>query len=109
MEFIKPQINVEVNMGIERNNQKNVDNGSSPWLLDPAFVAQVWASLRILPGGIKGEYPISYKDVKMIYNNGKDAIAQIVGGKTVVKKVYLKKLVRQDPTGIWTVIGYDLK
>ena len=35
------------------------------------------------------------------------AIAEITASNTKAKYVYLEKLVRQDPTGIWTVVGFD--
>ncbi len=103
----KPQIEVPIDLESETNEQKSVDAGHSPWKLDPAFVAQVFASLLISPEGIVGDYPIPYQDVKIIRNNGKTAIAEITGEKTTVSHVYLKRLVRQDETGIWTVVGYN--
>lgn len=39
-------------------------------------------------------------------NDGIEAMIE-VSGESPIKKVYLKKLVRQDPSGIWTVVGYD--
>lgn len=103
----KPRIEVPVDLESETNEQKSVDAGHSPWKLDPAFVAQVFASLLISPEGIVGDYPIAYQDVKIVQNNGKTAIAEMNGEKTTVSRVYLKRLVRQDETGIWTVVGYD--
>ncbi|MGI6085795.1 MAG: LolA family protein [Acetivibrionales bacterium] len=103
----RPQVDVTADMEIERNEQKSVDAGHSPWRLDHEFVAQVFASLKISPEGIMGEYPIREDQLKTIYNSGTEAIVEVAGEKTVVKRVYLKRLVRQDPTGIWTVVGYD--
>ncbi len=103
----KPQIKVEVDLPAEENEQKSVDSGHSPWKLDPVFVTQVFASLLLSPEGIVGDYPIAYGNIKIILNNGIDAIAEIKDEKSVAKYVYLKRLVRQDDTGIWTVIGYD--
>ncbi len=102
-----PEIEVPINLGIEENDQKSVDAGHSPWKLDPAFVAQVFVSLQISPKGITGDYPIKYEDLNVIYNTGVEAIVEVTGDKTPTRKVYLKRLVRQDPTGIWTVVGYD--
>jgi outer membrane lipoprotein-sorting protein len=102
-----PQIKVPVDLNIEENEQKSVDAGHSPWRLDPAFVAQVFVSLKISPGGITGEYPVKYEDVKVLQNTGKIAIVEVKGGKTPIKNVYLKRLIRQDSTGIWTVVAYD--
>jgi len=103
----KPQIEVPIDMEIERNTQKSVDSGHTPWKLDPAFVTQVFVGQLIYPEGIVGDYPISMDEIKIVYNDGKAAVAQISGEKTPAKNVYLKKLVREDATGIWTVVGYD--
>lgn len=103
----EPQIKVDVDQEVEENEQKSVDAGHSPWKLDPAFVTQVFASLLLSPEGIVGDYPIAYENVKIISNNGTDAIAEIKDEKSIAKYVYLKRLVRQDDTGIWTVVGYD--
>jgi len=40
-------------------------------------------------------------------NTGKDVIVEVSDDKAPVKRVYLKRLIRQDSTGIWTVVGYD--
>ncbi|HHV28921.1 LolA family protein [Acetivibrio mesophilus] len=103
----KPQIEVAVDLEAEKNEQKSVDAGHSPWKLDPVYVAQVFVSLKISPEGIEGEYPVNYEDMKIIKNNGIDAIVEVSGDITTVRKVYLKRLIRQDSTGIWTVVGYD--
>ncbi len=105
----EPQIKVEVDQSVEENEQKSVDGGHSPWKLDPAFVAQVFASLLLSPEGIVGDYPIAYENVDIVENNGVDAIAKIRNDKSIAKYVYLKRMVRQDETGIWTVVGYDTK
>ncbi|MFL0194255.1 LolA family protein [Clostridium sp. WILCCON 0269] len=103
----KPQVEVPVDLKVEEQEQKNVDAGHSPWKLDPVFVAQVFASLKISPEGIQGEYPIKYEELKVIKNTGKEAIIEVGGDKTTIKRVYLKRLIREDNTGIWTVVGYD--
>ena len=54
-----------------------------------------------------GDYPIAYENIEIISNNGIDAIAEIKDKKSIAKYVYLKRLIRPDDTGIWTVIGYD--
>jgi outer membrane lipoprotein-sorting protein len=103
----KPEVDVPVDLIIEENEQKSVDAGHSPWKLDPAFVAQVFASLALSPQGIQGDYPIKYDDITMVSNNGVEAVAEIAGDVSTIRRVYLKRLVRQDETGIWSVIGYD--
>lgn len=103
----KPRIQVPVNLKAEEGDQKNADSGHSPWKLDPVFVAQVFVSLKISPQGIQGDYPIKTEEMKVIQNTGKEAVIEVSGNKAPVKRVYLKRLIRQDPTGIWTVVGYD--
>ncbi len=106
-ESMEYRMEVPVDMEAEQNEQKSVDAGHSPWKLDPAFVAQVFVSLKISPEGITGDYPIPYEDFKVTQNSGTEAVVEVLGGKTPVSRVYLKRLVRQDSTGIWTVVGYD--
>lgn len=103
----EPTIKVDVDLAAEKQEQKSVDAGHSPWKLDPAFVAQVFASLLLSPEGITGEYPIPYEEIEVTANNGIDATAEIKSTNSIAKYVYLKRLVRQDDTGIWTVVGYD--
>lgn len=102
-----PQASVPVDLEVEENEQKAVDAGHSPWKLDPTFVAQVFVSLQISPEGIVGEYPVHYEDFKVVENTGTVAILELSSDKTPISKVYLKKLIRQDNAGIWTVVGYD--
>ncbi len=102
-----PEISTEIDLKIEESEQKSVDAGHSPWKLDPVFVSQVFASLLLSPEGVIGEYPISYEDIVIIENDGSRAIAWIKSENTLAEYIYLKRLIRQDETGIWTVIGYD--
>ncbi|MCB2289801.1 hypothetical protein LGK97_08485 [Clostridium sp. CS001] len=104
-----PKVKVPYDLETERNDQKSIDAGHSPWRLDPVFVSQVFVSLKISPQGIVGDYPIKEEDLKLIEKNDKEAIVEVSGSKTPITKVYLERLVRQDSTGIWTVVGYDPK
>lgn len=65
-----PEIPVDVDMEVEKADQIAADSGSSPWKLDPVYVAQVFVSLQISPEGITGEYPIDYNDLVIADNNG---------------------------------------
>jgi hypothetical protein len=103
----KPKVDVPYDIEEEKNTQKNVDEGHSPWRLDPIFVAQVFVSLKISPEGIEGEYPIRYEDLKIVKNDGIRAVVKVLDKSSPVSRVYLERLVRQDSTGIWTVVGYD--
>ena len=103
----KPEVEVPVDLTVEENTQKSVDGGSSPWKLDPVFTAQVFVSLEMSPEGIVGDYPISIEDLTIVENTGTEAIVEVSGDETPIRRVYLKRLIRQDSTGIWTVVGYD--
>ncbi len=105
---LKPQIEVKVNLDMEKNSQKSVDEGHSPWKLDPIYTAQVFSSLHQIPEGIIGDYPIEYENLKLIYSNSEFSVVQVDDQDTNIHMVYLKRLIRQDETGIWTVVGYDL-
>lgn len=104
-----PEVSVPYDISVVENTQKSVDEGHSPWNLDPVFVAQVFASLQLSPGGITGDYPIDYEDLKVIKQTSADAIVKVNSDKSAIARIYLKRLVRQDETGIWTVVGYDLR
>ncbi|EGW39586.1 sigma-E factor regulatory protein RseB domain-containing protein [Desulfosporosinus sp. OT] len=101
----QPSINVAADMDVVKQNQQQVDSGSSPWQLDPLQVAFTFAVLQISPGGIKGDPPLDFNSLKITTNTGTDTVIQISEGP--VKTVYLKRLIRQDQSGIWTVVGYD--
>ncbi|NMA69778.1 MAG: hypothetical protein GX958_10205 [Desulfitobacterium sp.] len=98
-------ISVPVDMEIVKNNQQQVDSGSSPWQLDPKQVAMTFISLQISPEGIQGEAPIAYESLQLVANDGQKAVVE--AGDGPVAKVYLERLIRQDETGIWTVTGYE--
>lgn len=101
----QPSVKVEIDMEVVKNNQQQVDAGSSPWQLDPTQVAFTFAVLQIYPEGIQGEPPLDFKSLKISSNTGTDAMIQISEGP--VQTVYMKRLIRQDQSGIWTVVGYD--
>ncbi|WFA09014.1 sigma-E factor regulatory protein RseB domain-containing protein [Tissierella sp. Yu-01] len=105
----KPDVEVDVNLEIQKANQISVDSGSSPWMLDPVYVAQIFISMEISPEGIVGDYPINYEDLVIVDNDEINAAIELNSEKTDITRVYLGRLVRQDTTGIWTVIGYDVK
>ena len=77
--------------------------------LNPVRVSQIFVTLKLSPQGITGDYPIKTEDLKFIQKNDAEAVVEVSGSKTNISKVYLERLVRQDSTGIWTVVGYDPK
>jgi hypothetical protein len=103
----KYQVEVAYDMEAEENTQKSVDEGHSPWRLDPAYVAQVFVSLMISPEGITGDYPIPYEDFKVLESSAAESVVEVNNDKSPVSRVYLERLVRQEEGGIWTVVGYD--
>lgn len=105
---LKPQVEVKVDLELEKHTQKSVDEGHSPWRLDPLFTAQVFTSLHLFPEGIVGDFPIEYENLKLISSNNEFAIVQVDDPDTNINMVYLKRLIRQDETGIWSVVGYDI-
>lgn len=102
-----PKVQVITDIKEVENIQKSVDEGHSPWRLDPAYVSQVFASTLIEPEGAEGEYPIPYDSIKMLAASDSKAIAEVCVNDTAVKRIYLEKQIRQDSTGAWTVVGYD--
>jgi ribosome maturation protein Sdo1 len=103
------KVKVPFNLEIEKNEQKSVDSGRSLWKLNPIRVSQIFVTLKLSPQGITGDYPIKTEDLKFIQKNDAEAVVEVSGSKTPISKVYLERLVRQDSTGIWTVVGYDPK
>lgn len=104
---ISPQVEVQYNVEVEKNTQKSVDKGHSPWRLDPVATTQVFVSLQISPSGIEGEYPIELNNLKLLNSDNEVAIVEVNDPDTNIHTVYLKRLIRQEESGIWTVVGYD--
>ncbi|KAF1085333.1 hypothetical protein SPSYN_01469 [Sporotomaculum syntrophicum] len=101
----KAQVKVPVDMEITSASQQQVDRGSSPWQLDPLQVSLTFVNLKVTPEGISGEPEMPMSSFKLVTNNGAEAVVEVANGP--VKQVYLQRLVRQDETGIWSVVGYD--
>jgi len=43
--------------------------------------------------------------MQVVTNTGARAVVEMSTGP--MQRVYLERLVRQDPSGIWSVVGYD--
>lgn len=104
---ISPQVEVQYNVEVEKNTQKNVDQGHSPWRLDPVATTQVFVSLQLSPSGIEGNDPIELENLKFLHSDNEVAIVEVNDPDTNIHTVYLKRLIRQEESGIWTVVGYD--
>lgn len=103
---IEPQIKIPVDLDVIKNDQEQVDEGHSPWQLDPLQVTMTFISLEIYPEGINGDFPVQSDELEIIAE-GSQAMVEVNSDKTGIIKVYLEQLVKQDEIGIWTVIGYD--
>lgn len=103
----KAQVKVSVDKDVVEADQKQVDRGSSPWQLDPLQVSLTFVNLKVTPEGIQGEPEIPMSSFKLAINNSAEAVVEVADG--LIERVYLKRLVRQDETGIWSVVGYDLR
>jgi len=101
----KARVKVPVDYELARANQQQVDGGSSPWQLDPLQVALTFVNLLVTPEGITGEPQIAMTSFSPVANNGVEAVVAVDAGP--VQYVYLKRLIRQDESGIWSVVGYD--
>ncbi len=99
------RVAVPVDLEVVRNNQQQVDAGSSPWQLDPLQVAATFANLQVNPDGISGEPALPYETFALTANNGTTAVVAATSGP--LARIYLQRLARTDETGIWAVVGYD--
>jgi len=98
-------IQVSVDLAIVKADQQQVDAGHSPWQLDPLQVSLTFVNVKISPQGIIGEPAIGASSFQLGVNNGAEAVVMVADGP--IKRVYLKRLVRQNETGIWSVVAYD--
>lgn len=101
----RAQVMVPVDMDIVKANQQQVDGGHSPWQLDPRQVAMTFVSQQTAPEGSSGDSAVPFESLTLAVNTGVEAVVDVSGGP--VARVYLQRLVRQDDSGIWTVVGYD--
>ena len=104
----QPQIKAPFDSTIVQNNQAQVDQGHSPWQLDPLQVSQTFVSLQIMPQGVTGEFPVAIADLKILQKTAAKAVVEVSSLKTHITKIYLERLVKQNDSGIWTVVGYDI-
>lgn len=95
------EVKVPVDLMMVKAQQQQVDGGHSPWWLDPMQVAAAFVD-QTAPAGSGGPGPRTFR---VNSNNGLVAVVEV--GEGSVERVYLKRLVRQDETGIWSVVGYD--
>lgn len=99
------QYAVEVDMEAAERDQQQVDAGHSPWMLDPRQVAAVFAFTTAGAEEAPGQPP--FDTAIVVVNTGTEAVVEWDEGP--VARVYLKRLVRADESGIWSVVGYDLR
>ncbi|MDD4345457.1 MAG: hypothetical protein PHZ11_00930 [Desulfitobacteriaceae bacterium] len=101
----KARVKVAVDMDTARADQQQVDQGSSPWQLDSLQVSLTFVNLKVSPEGIFGEPKVPMTSFKLAASNGIEAVVAVADSP--IKQVYLKRLIRQDESGIWSVVGYD--
>lgn len=99
------QVKVPVDLEIVKANQQQVDRGSSPWQLDPLQVSVTFVNLKVTPEGVVGAPTVPEQSFKIVANNGVHSVVEV--SNAPIKRVYLERILRQDESGIWTVIGYD--
>ncbi|QIA27736.1 hypothetical protein DYI95_009630 [Thermaerobacter sp. PB12/4term] len=99
-----PEVEVSVDMEVERGSQQQVDAGHSPWMLDPVQVAGAFLLGRF-GEQMGGPGALVDRHIRVVHNDGRRAVVEVQVGP--VARVYLERRVRQDETGIWTVVGYD--
>lgn len=102
-----PEVQVAVDMEVAANDQKQVDGGHSPWQLHPVMVSVSFVNQKISEGTLAGESNLGEDAFTVESNDGVRSVVKVAEGP--VTKVYLQKLVRQDDSGIWSVVGYDLR
>ena len=104
---LQPQIEVQYDLSKEKINQKRVDEGLLPWRIDPITNSQTFLEIALSNNELVGEGKIEKTDLTLLHSTLDTAIVEVKSQITDIKYIYLKRLVRQTPTGIWTVIGYD--
>lgn len=102
-----PQIVVTVDLETEKNIQQQVDQGHQPWRLNPIEVAMEFLFSKISQREKDSSFPIKMDELKTIQMGKSEAIVEVSGDKTPIRIIYLKQLVKQDDTGIWSVVGYN--
>jgi outer membrane lipoprotein-sorting protein len=64
-----------------------------------------WNGAGVPPKGWSGTPKIPDASFNLVANSGVEAVVAVADGQ--ISKVFLKRLVRQDETGVWSVVGYD--
>lgn len=106
----EPETVIPYDLEIEKVLQQTVDKeGKSHWRLNPIITAQFFVNSHILSEEIVENYPIQSENISLLYCDDSTAVLKIKDNNTHIDTVYLKRLIKQDSTGIWTIIGYDTK
>lgn len=105
----KPETTVSYNLKDEKEVQNSVDKGDSSWRLNPITTAQFFVNSHINSDQISIENAIRLEYISLLYCDNETAVIKVNDNHTNIHTVYLKRLIKQDPTGIWTIVGYDTK
>ncbi len=101
-EFLtKPQEEIPVDLETERYEQNQVDEGDKQWKLDPVQVTQDYIYNQV------SEEDRKTIRFEVVQKTEKVAIIGVIGENSLIKSVYLKRIIKQDDTGIWSIVGFD--
>lgn len=81
--------------------------GSQFGEFEPDHAAWKWVNQYTWEGGYGRNPLVPQEALRMIANTGVEAVAEFSEGP--YRLVYLSRLVRKDPTGIWFVVGYETR
>lgn len=99
----KARVLVAVDLDVAARDQHQVDAGHSPWQLDPRQVAALFVFSEF--GVESGKRQPPFDAARITEATVTEATVEFDQGP--IARVYLQRLVRQDQTGIWSVVGYD--
>jgi hypothetical protein len=123
------RVKVPADLNSAAAEQVQADSGKFPWAggVDPMYISFIFVNEQVCPpgtfsvpktpddaaqppgaGSVKslfGQPKIPDTSFEQVANNGVEAVVAVADGQ--IRQVYLKRLVRQDETGVWSVVGYD--
>jgi outer membrane lipoprotein-sorting protein len=121
------RVKVPADLNSAATEQLQADSGKFPWAagVDPMYISFIFVNEQVCPPGtfsvpktpdaaqpgtgsaksLFGQPKIPYTSFEQVANNGVEAVVAVADGQ--IEQVYLKRLVRQDETGVWSVVGYD--
>lgn len=99
-----PRVTLAINREQVLSEQAQTDAGHQPYLTDAASVAAQWVSgvehLTNEQVYLPGQCPVIWQTIDE---------AVVKSPAPTIARIYLRRLIRPDSSGIWTVVGYDLR